>query len=148
MFFLDKNLITQMQILGFSILLIAKMLFAAFNGILFTQSGFNKVFDYQGNLSYFRDYFKNSPLASLVGLLMPIITLLEVSAGLVSLLGLALLLLGSDSAQTVAAWGMLLGAKAMVALFFGQRLAKDYAGAAGSVPYFLMAILGLILYTL
>jgi hypothetical protein len=28
-------------------------------------------------------------------------------------------------------------------LFFGQRLAKDYAGAGGLVPYFLVAVINL-----
>lgn len=137
-----------MTILGFSILLLAKLLFATFNGILFTQSGLDKVFHYQDNFSYLKDYFKNSPLASLVGILMPVITVLEVSAGLISLIGAMLLLINHDSANVVAATGMLLGAKAMVCLFFGQRIAKDYAGAGNSVPYFLMAVGGLLLYLL
>ena len=29
---------------------------------------------------------------------------------------------------------------AIIALFFGQRMAKDYAGAAVLVPYFLLAL--------
>ena len=33
-------------------------------------------------------------------------------------------------------------------LFFGQRLAKDYAGAATLVPYFILAVLGIWLTTL
>jgi hypothetical protein len=32
------------------------------------------------------------------------------------------------------------GAVNLVALFFGQRVAKDYVGAAALVPYFLLAI--------
>ncbi|MFN4145350.1 MAG: DoxX family protein [Runella sp.] len=135
-----------MTLLGFSILTLAQILFAAFNGILFTQSGLNKVFDYQGNLSYLRDYFKASPFASWVGVLMPTITVLEVAAGGVSLLGTVLLLLDHDSGSTFGAVGMLLGAVSMTSLFLGQRIAKDYAGAAGSVPYFLMTVVGLLLY--
>lgn len=137
-----------MELLGFPILLLLKLLFAAFNGILFTQSGLDKVFHYQGNLDYFKDHFKKSPLASMVGLLMPVITLLETSAGLVSLVGLVLLLAGSDIAPTTAAMGMCLGGVSLVSLFFGQRLAQDYAGAANLVPYFLMTMAGLALYVL
>ena len=128
-----------MTLLGFPILLLVKLLFAAFNGILFTQSGLDKVFHYQGNLDYFRDHFKKSPLASTVGLLMPVITLLETSAGLISLAGLVLLLVGSDLGPTTAALGMCLGGVSLVSLFFGQRLAQDYAGAATLVPYFLIS---------
>lgn len=135
-----------MELLGFPILLLVKLLFAAFNGILFTQSGLDKVFHYQGNLDYFKDHFKKSPLASTVGLLMPVITLLETSAGLISLAGLVLLLAGSDIGPTTAALGMCLGGLSLVSLFFGQRLAQDYAGAATLVPYFLMTMAGLALY--
>lgn len=138
----------SMELFGFSIPFLAKLLFAAFNGILFTQSGLDKVFHYQGNLDYFKDHFKKSPLASTVGLLMPVITLLETSAGLTSVLGLLLLLMGNDSANTVGASGMGLGALSLVCLFFGQRIAQDYAGAAALVPYFLMTMAGLMLYTL
>jgi hypothetical protein len=135
-----------MTLLGFPILLLVKLLFAAFNGILFTQSGLDKVFHYQGNLDYFKDHFKKSPLASTVGLLMPVITLLETSAGIISLAGLVLLLLGSDLGPTTAALGLCLGGVSLVSLFFGQRLAQDYAGAAVLVPYFLMTMAGLALY--
>lgn len=135
-----------MELLGFPILLLVKLLFAAFNGILFTQSGLDKVFHYQGNLDYFKDHFKKSPLASTVGLLMPVITLLETAAGLISLAGLILLLAGSDIGSTTAALGMCLGGVSLVSLFFGQRLAQDYAGAATLVPYFLMTMAGLALY--
>lgn len=135
-----------MELLGFPILLLLKLLFAAFNGVLFTQSGLDKVFHYQGNLDYFKDHFKKSPLASTVGLLMPVITLLETSAGLISLAGLVLLLAGSDLGPTTAALGMCLGGVSLVSLFFGQRLAQDYASAATLVPYFLMTMAGLALY--
>lgn len=135
-----------MELLGFPILLLVKILFTTFNGILFTQSGLDKVFHYQGNLDYFKDHFKKSPLASTVELLMPVITILETSAGLISLVGVVLLLFGNDSGSTTSALGMCLGGVSLTCLFFGQRLAQDYAGAATLVPYFLMTMAGLALY--
>ena len=33
----------------------------------------------------------------------------------------------------------------LLALFTGQRLAKDYAGAAGIVPYFVVGIFGTLI---
>lgn len=133
------------MLLGLTYLLWLKILFASFNGILFTQSGLNKLFDYRGNLSYFQDHFKNSPLKGMAGLLLPIIMLIEVSAGLCSLAGVVFLLVGI---QTVAPIGLLLGATAVTCLFLGQRLAQDYAGAAALVPYFLMTSAGLVLFAL
>jgi len=54
-----------------------------------------------------------------------------------------LLLLLRDS--TVAFCGAVISAVAIIALFFGQRIAKDYAGAAVLVPYFLLALLAIYL---
>jgi hypothetical protein len=40
----------------------------------------------------------------------------------------------------VAYLGAVVGAINLTALFFGQRVAKDYVGAAALVPYFLLAL--------
>lgn len=120
-----------------------KLLVTAFLAVLFLQSGLDKVFDYRGNLSYFRSHFSKSPLAGTVGLLMPVITALEVLAGVCAGAGVVMLLL--DGGTTMAWWGHLFAAIALLALFFGQRVAKDYGGAATLVPYFLTALTGLYL---
>ena len=39
----------------------------------------------------------------------------------------------------------ILSAAAITALFFGQRMAKDYAGAAVLVPYFLLTLVAMYL---
>jgi hypothetical protein len=36
----------------------------------------------------------------------------------------------------------------IVLLFFGQRIAKDYAGAASLVPYFILCVADVLLLTL
>jgi hypothetical protein len=72
-----------------------------------------------------------------------VITILEVSAGALSGVGCALLLLTRDS--TIAYLGAVIGGVNIVALFFGQRVAKDYAGAAALVPYFLLALTAIYL---
>lgn len=117
-----------------------QVLLTAFMAVLFCQSGLDKVLHYRGNLDYFREHFKNSPLAGTVGLLMPVITLLEVAAGAVSAVGVVALFLGNPQP---AFWGHLLAGVALLSLFFGQRVAQDYAGAATLVPYFLAAMAGL-----
>jgi hypothetical protein len=40
----------------------------------------------------------------------------------------------------VALWGAELATLNIVMLFLGQRIAKDYAGAASLVPYFLLCV--------
>jgi hypothetical protein len=120
------------------------MLVAAFNGILFTQSGLDKVLHYGGNLAYFKDHFKGSPLAPTVPLLLPAITLMEVSAGLLSLAGVVFFLLNGQ--KDIGHWGQAMAAISLLSLFFGQRVAKDYAGAASLAPYFLVAVAGVWLW--
>jgi diacylglycerol kinase len=122
---------------------ILQILVSAFLAVLFLQSGIDKVVDRKGNREYLDQHFARSPLASTVGPMFFVITILEVSAGALSGIGCALLLLTRDS--TVAYFGALIGGINIVALFFGQRVAKDYAGAAALVPYFLLALTAIYL---
>lgn len=113
-------------------------LVSLFVAILFLQSGLDKVFDRRGNLAYLTEHFSKSPLASTVGPMFGVITLLEVTAGVLSGIGCILVVLGTG--PLVAFCGATVAAIALCALFFGQRVAKDYAGAAVLVPYFLLAL--------
>ncbi len=115
-----------------------QLLSLALLAILFLQSGLDKVFDYQGNKAYLTGHFKNSPLASTVGLLMPVITILEVAAGIFSAIGIGQILMNGSTSMGLI--GAQLSALSIVSLFFGQRMAKDYAGAGGLVPYFLVCL--------
>jgi hypothetical protein len=116
---------------------------AAFMGILFLQSGLDKVLDYGGNKAWLTGHFAESPLKGTVPLLLPALTLVECAAGLFSAIGCVQLIISGTSA--LAYWGLLLSVLSLLMLFFGQRLAKDYPGAATLVPYFIAAIAGLFL---
>lgn len=117
---------------------ILQILVSAFLAILFLQSGIDKVVDRRGNRAYLEQHFAKSPLAGTVGPMFALITLLEISAGALSGMGCVVLILTRDS--MVAFLGAVVGAINLVALFFGQRVAKDYVGAAALVPYFLLAL--------
>jgi len=71
------------------------------------------------------------------------ITILELAAGVLSAVGCLLVILLKDS--TIAFYGAILSAAAITALFFGQRMAKEYAGAAVLVPYFLLTLVAIYL---
>jgi uncharacterized membrane protein YphA (DoxX/SURF4 family) len=120
-----------------------QVLVSAFLAILFLQSGIDKVLDRRGNLEWLKGHFAKSPLAGAVPLLVAAITILELAAGALSAIGCALIILRRDSA--VAFYGAAISAISIIALFFGQRLAKDYPGAATLVPYFLLALSALYL---
>jgi diacylglycerol kinase len=117
---------------------------AAFLAILFLQSGIDKIVDRRGNLEWLKGHFAKSPLAGTVPALLTAITILEVAAGMLSAFGCVLVLLMRDS--TVAFCGAVISAAAIIALFFGQRVAKDYAGAAVLVPYFVLALVAIYLF--
>jgi diacylglycerol kinase len=117
---------------------ILQILISAFLAILFLQSGIDKIVDRSGNRAYLDQHFAKSPLAGTVGPMFAVVTILEVSAGALSGVGCALIILSHDS--TVAYLGAIVGGVNLTALFFGQRVAKDYAGAAALVPYFLLAL--------
>src|SRR5213080_4809126 len=120
-----------------------QILVSAFLAILFLQSGIDKILDRRGNLEWLKGHFAKSPLAGTVPALLTAITILEVAAGVLSALGCVLVLVMRDS--TVAFCGAVISAAAIIALFFGQRVAKDYAGAAVLVPYFLLALVAIYL---
>src|ERR1700693_5778625 len=101
---------------------------SAFLAILFLQSGIDKVVDRRGNLEWLKGHFAKSPLAGMVPLLVTVITIFESAAGVLSAVGCALIVLSRDS--TLAFYGAVFAAISIIALFFGQRMAKDYAGAA------------------
>ena len=133
-------------LLGMELSLLLKILVTLYAAALFIQSGFDKVLDWPGNRSYINGMFEKTILRPFTPLLMPTITALEVAAGLLSLAGALLLLFGGQ--ETVAVIGLLLGAKSILLLFFGLRIAKDYGGAAAITPYFIFFVLALGMFVL
>jgi hypothetical protein len=130
-----------MQTLGATYLL--QILVSAFLAILFLQSGIDKIVDRQGNLEWLKGHFAKSPLAGPVPLVFAALTIIEVAAGLLSGIGFFALIFARS--PTIAFYGAVVSAIALVALFFGQRVAKEYAGAAILVPYFLLTLVAIFL---
>lgn len=123
--------------------LLLQILVSAFLAILFLQSGIDKVVDRKGNLEWLKGHFAKSPLAGMVPVMVLLITILEIAAGLLSAIGCVMILLSQPS--TIAFYGAVFSAVAVLCLFFGQRMAKEYAGAAVLVPYFLLTLVGIYL---
>ena len=126
-----------------SAIFLLQTLVSAFLAILFLQSGIDKVVDRRGNLEWLEGHFAKSPLAGIVPLLLTVITIVEVAAGVLSAIGCVMIIFSWGS--TVAFYGAVISAIAIIVLFFGQRMAKDYAGAAVLVPYFLLALAAIYL---
>jgi len=124
-------------------LFLLQLLVSAFLAILFLQSGIDKIVDRQGNLQWLSGHFAKSPFAGVVPLLFGILTIIELAAGLMTGVGLLVLLFAHN--PMIAFYGAIVSAIAILCLFFGQRMAKEYAGAAVLVPYFLLTIVAIYL---
>lgn len=120
-----------------------QLLVSAFLAILFLQSGIDKIVDRQGNLQWLSGHFAKSPLGGVVPLLFAVLTLIEILAGALSGIGFFVLLFSHN--PLIAFFGAIVSAIAILCLFFGQRMAKEYAGSAVLVSYFLLALFGIYL---
>ena len=112
---------------------------ALFVAILFIQSGLDKVFDWKGNLEWLTGHFSKTFLAGTVPMMLATITVMELATGFLAAAGIIYLL--AIGSLTMIFWASIIGAASITALFFGQRIAKDYAGAAVLVPYFILLLI-------
>ncbi len=119
-------------------------LFAAlFTAILFIQSGLDKVLDWKGNLGWLTDHFSKTFVSGMVPLMLAKITALELITGFGSAAGIIYFVM--TGSNFVIFYASIVGAATITGLFFGQRLAKDYAGAAVLVPYFILELIMMVL---
>ena len=118
---------------------------SAFLGIVMTQSGFDKIFNWEGELDFITGKFANTPLSnfSTFGLIQ--VTIFEVLSGLLSLFGSLMALFYDDYSYAI--MGLILAAGSLAILMLGQRISKDYEGAAVLVPYYILTMFGLLVYT-
>ncbi|MGB1204692.1 MAG: hypothetical protein ACPG5B_03530 [Chitinophagales bacterium] len=131
--------------LNSEVIFFAQLMSSLFFAILFLQSALDKIVDWSGNLSWLEGHFAKSPLAGFVPFMLLGLTIVELAAGATSALGVFSLWFFSSS--KLALIGVELSALSLVMLFFGQRLAKDYAGAATIASYFAVALLSLLLFS-
>jgi len=106
--------------------------------ILFIQSGLDKVFDWKGNLEWLTGHFSKPFLRGMVPVMLATITVMELATGFASAFGIIKFLL--TGSLDLIFYASVVGATSITALFFGQRVAKDYPGAAVLVPYFILVI--------
>src|SRR5512144_2183070 len=104
--------------------------------ILFIQSGLDKVFDWKGNLEWLTGHFAKTFMGRMVPLLLATITIMELAAGITAAVGLVYFL--ATGSTLIIFFAAIIASASLAALFFGQRVAKDYPGAAVIVPYFLL----------
>lgn len=122
---------------------ITEILILIFIIITFLQSGIDKAADWKGNTGWLKDHFKGTFMAGMVPLMVGIIMIIEIIAGLMAILGIIWILLYNDTSW--AFYSSILAAVTLLMLLFGQRVAKDYAGAFTITGYFVVVIFGVFL---
>ena len=107
--------------------------------ILFIQSGLDKVFDWRGNLEWLNGHFSKTVLSGMVPMMLGTVMLMELATGFLSAIGIIYFL--ATGSLLLIFIASIIGTTSITALFFGQRVAKDYPGAAILVPYFILMLI-------
>ena len=127
-------------------MLVFKCLLLLFPAIIFLQSGLDKVFKHEENRTYIHAVFARTFLKPLSGMLFYLLMLIELITGFMAIAGIFLLAFQGD--DVVGYYTFLLSVITLTSLLAGQRIARDYAGASGIMPYLMMAVFSLLIYSL
>ena len=121
---------------------LCQIFIAIFLFIAFFQSGLDKVIDRKGNLDFLKAHFSDSPLIKIIPIMLLILTFLEIIGSL--MLGYGVYYAFAYRSTLWIFYGFVVIAITIIILFAGQRIAKDYLGAADLVPYFILIMLGIM----
>ena len=122
---------------------ITEILLLAFLIITFIQSGFDKILDWEGNVSWLKEHFSKTFMANMVPLNVAIVLIVEMIAGILCVIGIYQLIANND--KTFGLYGAILSCITLLMLLFGQRIAKDYDGARTIAIYFVPAFFAVFL---
>lgn len=122
-------------------LLVLRVCGCAFFAVCFLQSGLDKVWDWKGNVDWLTGHFGKTFLRSSVPLALAGITMLELASGVLCGVGAVALFWGM---RGIGEAGLCLSLVTLLLLFAGQRIAKEYVGAASLAGYFAVAVLALL----
>ena len=121
---------------------LCQIFIAIFLFIAFFQSGLDKIIDRKGNLDFLKAHFSDSPIIKIIPIMLLILTFLEVIGSL--MLGYGIYYAFVNRSTLWIFYGFVVIAITIIILFAGQRIAKDYLGAADLVPYFILIMLGIM----
>ena len=122
---------------------IAYLLILVFFSIVFIQSGMDKIIDKKGNLSFLVSHLEKVFSRTLIKIAFYVVTFLEISSGILCLLGTFQLLFFEQ--KQLGLIGIFVGSVALLILLFGQRVSRNYDGAQTIVVYFILSITGVLL---
>lgn len=113
-----------------------------FFGVLFLQSGCDKVFNFDDNLTFLKTHFQKTIFSNQIKFIFIVLTCLELITAFLFCLSLVFLFISGLSHQLINLFllGVIMANITLCCLFLGQRIAKDYLGAANLTNYFLVAL--------
>ena len=111
--------------------------------ITFLQSGYDKIKDWKGNVSWLKGHFSGTIFARTIPLALLIILILEIFSGVLCISGI--IELYDNPTSKAGYYGAILSCITLLFLLFGQRIAKDYDGARTIIIYFIPAIMAVYL---
>lgn len=122
---------------------IEALLVLLFFTITFSISVIEKVVDWKGTITYYKNHFKNTILQKIIAWLLLFIVAFETIAVCFLIVGIYFLI--AEGSNNVAKIGLLISALVLLQFLVGQRIVKDYAGAMSITVYFILNILGIYL---
>tara|TARA_A100001388_G_C28602790_1_gene418967 strand:- start:58 stop:459 length:402 start_codon:yes stop_codon:yes gene_type:complete len=131
-----------MSILNFNNIEIAQILVSIFFSIVFFQSSIDKINDREGNLKFFNHHFKGTFFQNYTSISLNFLALLEITSAFLCCFGIFYKFSYHDSIFIY--YGLLMSAIVLLSLLLGQRLAKDYVGAADITIYFILCIVTIL----
>ena len=131
-----------MKILNFNSTEIVQILSSIFFAIVFFQSGIDKIIDRKGNLNFFENHFKNTLFHKIYTHALTALMLLELIAAILCAYGCIYSIVYKDTGFIF--YGLLVTSFVLLSLLLGQRIAKDYIGAADLTIYFILCIISIM----
>jgi uncharacterized membrane protein YphA (DoxX/SURF4 family) len=122
-------------------------LLSLFFVVTFLQSGIDKVTNRSGNLSWFQSVFEGTFLKPIITPVFYWITIQELFVGIWMLVAAYCYFFCECYCCIFTEWGFVFCLALLIQLFSGQRIAKDYPGASGIIPYILTALVALGLFS-
>ncbi|MDR5591371.1 DoxX family protein [Christiangramia sp. SM2212] len=119
---------------------ITEILILLFILITFLQSGIDKATDWKGNTGWLKEHFSGTMLAGIVPLMVGIIMIIEIITGILAIAAIFHIIAFNE--PLFALYTCVLACITLLMLLFGQRVAKDYAGAFTLTGYFIVSIIG------
>ena len=106
--------------------------------ITFLYSCFEKLTDWNGTMTWLQSHFANTFVVKYLKICLILVLVMEIITGIFCVSGIIELALKPTS--KIAWYAAVFSCLTLLALLFGQRIAKDYDGAKTLVIYFIPAV--------